>query len=268
MKLRDRLSFLWTQRYNILLLVRADFAQNYLASYLGFAWAIIGPLVILGVLTSVFQFGFRLSPVSAGGAPFPLWLACGMIPWLYVADGLGTGVTSITSYAFLVRKAMFRIYLLPPIRIVSLGIIHSCLLVFLVLLLLFYELAPSLYWLQIFIYLPLLYLLLSGVALTLASLAVFVPDIISAMGIVVNLGFWATPVFWDPAMLPERLKWITIANPAYYIVRGYRDTFIGHRWIWERPLSENIVFALWLLGMLAIGMVTYKKLRPHFADVL
>lgn len=262
------IALIWKQKRNIALFARADFVQNYLASYLGFAWAIIGPLVVIAVLTMVFQLGFRVPPLNDSGVPFPLWLACGMIPWLYIAEGLSSGPACITSYSFLVRKAMFRIYFLPPIRMFSIGIVHVVLVIFLLSLLLYYQISPSVFWLQIFIYLPLLYLFLSSLALLLASLTVFVPDIASATGIITTLGFWATPVFWNPTMLPERFRWIITANPAHYIIQGYRDTFIEQQWIWQRPFADNAIFCLWFFSILAVSLVAYKKLRPHFADVL
>lgn len=261
--------YLWHQRRNILRLIIGDFTQNYLSSYLGFIWAFLGPLVTLSVLTVVFQVGFRVPTVDVSGIPFVAWLACGMIPWLYIADGLNVGAASITSYSFLVRKVgRFRLGILPIIRLASTGIIHCVLVLFLLILLFYYNIDPSLYWLQFPIYLLFLYVLLLGVTLFTSATSVFVPDIPNLLGIIINLGFWVTPIVWNASMLPNRWHWIFLVNPAYYIVQGYRDTFLEQRWIWERPFEEHMVFGLWLVIVLLIGSYTFKKLRPYFADVL
>lgn len=259
---------LWRQRASLTTLIVGDFAQNYRASYLGFAWAILGPLVMIGVMTAVFQFGFRTPAINDSGIPFPLWLACGMVPWQYFAEGATSGASSVTSYAFLVRKAVFRISYLPAIRLLAGGIIHAALLVFLGCLLLFYRVAPQWHWLQFFYYFACMFLFLLGLAWCSSAVAVFVPDIANVLGICTSLGFWLTPIFWNISFLPEKWRVLAQINPAYYIVQGYRDALIEQRWIWERPGLEHAAFFLWLAAALFFGSRIFKKLRPHFADVL
>ena len=262
------IQYLWRQRRNLLTLIVGDFTQSYLASYLGFAWAIVGPLVMLVVMSTVFQLGFRVQPVNTIGTPFVAWLTCGMIPWLYFAEGLTSGAGVVSSYAFLVRKAMFRIGLLPGIRMASIGIVHLCLMIFLMAVLAYFGITPCSFWLQWFYYVVMMYLFLLGAAWLTSAVSVFVPDIAGVLSIITNIGFRATPIFWNSDMLPERFHWIFTLNPAYYLVQGYRDTFIEHRWLWERPLSEHLAFFIWLFIVGGLGALTFKRLRPHFADAL
>ena len=124
-----------------------------MSSYIGFAWAIISPLVTMAVLTLVFQVGFRVQPTQ-GNTPFTIWLLCGMIPWVYFAESLTSGSNAVSSYAFLVRKAVFRISYLPAIRLAANSIIHAALLVFLFFALLYFNFLPSVFWLQFFFIFP------------------------------------------------------------------------------------------------------------------
>lgn len=259
---------LWKQRASLKTLILGDFTQNYLASYLGFAWAVLGPLVMIGVMTAVFQFGFRAGTTGSAGIPFPLWLACGMVPWQYMAEGFVTGAGAITAYRFLVRKAVFRMGYLPAIRLLAGSIIHGILLIFLVVLLFCYGASPSWHWLQVVYYFCCMFLLLLGAAWCSAAVSVFIPDIVSVISIGVNLGFWLTPIFWNLSMLPENWQIVMQLNPAHYIVQGYRDSLVEHRWLWDRPLLAHVVFFIWLFAALFIGAQIFKKLRPHFADVL
>lgn len=258
---------LWKQRRNIAQLIWNDFSQHYLASYLGFLWAIINPLIMLIVLTIVFQVGFRVQHIE-GNTPFTAWLLCGMIPWLYFAEGLTAGAQSVTAYSFLVRKAVFRISYLPAIRLCASSIIHWILLVFLLVILLYFNFFPTYFWLQLIFYFSCMYVFLLGTAWFSSSIAVFVPDIVNFLSVCTNLGFWITPIFWNKSMMPEKWQWVFTVNPAYYIVQGYRDTFLEGRWIWERPYTEHISFGIWVTVMLVLGGITFKRLRPHFADVL
>lgn len=259
---------LWQQKKNVIAMVGYDFSQNFLASYLGLAWAIIGPLVTMLVLTLVFHAGFRVPPVNEAGIAFVPWLVCGMLPWFYCAEGLIGGAGAVSSYAFLVRKASFRISFLPAIRILGLGIIHLSLVCFLLGVLLYFNISPSIYWLQWFFYVGLLFLFLLGLSWCSSAVSLFVPDVGNILGIITTLGFWVTPIFWNSSMLPERWRWALIVNPAHYIVQGYRDSFLMHRWFWERPMAETASFALWLVLALVLGARVFRKLRPQFADVL
>lgn len=267
-KMSSTLKDIWKFRHNIVSLIRYDFSQNYFKSYLGVAWAILAPLINLAVLSAVFMVGFRVPPITDSGAPFAAWLACGMVCWQFFSEGLSCGVSSITSYAFLVRKAQFRISFLPPIRICSAFIIHCALLVFLFCLLLFLGIYPTLYWLQWFYYTTLLLLLLIGLAFVTSSVSIFLPDITNVVGVFITVGFWATPVFWNANMVSERWRWIFDLNPVYYCVKGFRDAFLSQRWFWERPILEHVFFGAWLILFVAAGVLLFKKLRPYFGDEL
>lgn len=261
-------SEVWAKRRNIILLIFNDFSQNYVKSYMGFLWAILVPLIQIAVLAAVFQMGFKVTAVDNTGLPFVAWLTCGMICWSFFADALSGGATAISSYAFLVRKALFRISFLPFIRISGSFIIHCCLMLFFLCILLYYNIAPSLHWLQWLYYTAALSLLLVGTAFVTSSLSIFVPDVCNLLGVVVNVGFWATPVFWRAEMISEKWRWLLHLNPVDYCVQGYRDSFLLQRWFWERPLWEHAVFYLWAFGLLLLGVFTFKKLRPFFADEL
>jgi ABC-type polysaccharide/polyol phosphate export permease len=206
--------------------------------------------------------------VNQNGLPFVAWLACGLVPWFYFSDGVLSGTASIISYSFLVRKANFHIGYLPGIRLCALAVIHFALLCFLLGALLYFGIFPSLYWLQWFYYFPLMFFFLLGLTWATSSIMLFIPDATSFLGVLVNLGFWATPIMWDSTRLPLKYRWLFTINPAYYIVQGYRDTFVEPLWFWQRPLPEHLFFFGWLALVLCVGVVTFKKLRPHFADVI
>ena len=68
-------------------------------------------------------------------------------------------------------------------------------------------------------------------------------------------------------MIPEAYWWIFKLNPMYYIVTGYRESFIYHRWFWELGYT-NLSFWIETAVIALAGVVIFKKLRPHFADVI
>lgn len=101
----------------------------------------------------------------------------------------------------------------------------------------------------------------------LLQLLFFFRDLSQIIGVILQFGFWLTPIFWTPKNLPEFLKTIIKINPIYYIVQGYRDSLIYHNWFWQ-----NWKWALyfWISNSLVfiIGAMVFRKLKSHFADVL
>ncbi|HOL11020.1 MAG TPA: ABC transporter permease, partial [Bacillota bacterium] len=80
--------------------------------------------------------------------------------------------------------------------------------------------------------------------------------------------FWATPIFWNIGMLPPKYQAIIKLNPLFYIVDGYRDALIGQNWFWVSRPVLTIYFWIISILMFAIGIFIFRKLKPHFADVL
>ena len=246
-------------------MVRYDFKAKYLGSYLGILWAFIHPLMTIAVLWFVFSFGFKASGVH--DVAFIPWLSTAMIPWFYFSDTVNDATASILNNAFLVKKTNFRLSLLPIVKMCSNAIIHVSLIVVLAGLLMAYGIKPTLIWLQLFYYLFSMLCLVLGISWITSAVAVFTKDVNNIVAVSLQMLFWATPIFWDLGAIPRRVAVYVQINPVYYIVSGYRDTFLYGVPFWERPelgcLFWWCVFVVWLIGFLV-----YTKLRPHFADVI
>jgi lipopolysaccharide transport system permease protein/teichoic acid transport system permease protein len=246
-------------------LVKNDFKSRYLNNYLGVLWAFIQPTITILIFWFVFQVGFKSAPIQ--NTPFVLWLIAGIIPWFFLAEALGSATNAIIDNSFLVKKVVFRVSLLPIVKIVSALIIHLFFTAFMLGMFLYYGYTPSLYWLQIFYYLSASIILMLGISWITSSVVIFFRDLGQLVGMVLQFGFWLTPIFWMFTMVPEKYQWIFKLNPAYYITQGYRDALINHVWFWDKPM-ETLQF--WIIAgiFFALGAIVFRKLRPHFADVL
>lgn len=252
-------TLLWT-------LINNDFKKQYLGSYLGIFWAFAQPLVYIGVIWFVFSVGFRQTDTK-DGIPFFLWLISGMIPWFFFVNAFSMGTNAITSNAFLVKKVAFRVSILPLVQISSALIIHLVLVVLLMFSSILYGYLPSLYWLQLFYYIFLSLFLLIGLSWLTSSIRVFVKDMSNFVFVIIQVGFWATPVFWHADKIPQKYHFLLNINPMYYIVDGFRDTFIYHTWFWQKPL-DTLYFIIISSVIFVLGAIVFKRLRPHFGDVL
>ena len=76
-----------------------------------------------------------------------------------------------------------------------------------------------------------------------------------------------TPIMWSYTIIPYKLQWIAKLNPMYYIVEGYRDTLLNNVYFFEN-FWQTAYFWLITSFLFIMGMSIFKKLKPHFSDVL
>ena len=125
----------------------------------------------------------------------------------------------------------------------------------------------SFYYIQFFYYLLYMAILALGLGWAFSALNVFIRDIGQIVGVVMQVGFWATPIFWDINMMPPKVQMILKLNPMFYIVQGYRESFIYFVPFWRHPY-QTLYFWLVTLTVFVCGALIFKKLKPQFADVL
>ena len=255
----------YRSRSTILELVRRDFRVRYLGSYLGLTWAFVHPLVTILVFWFIFDMGFKARPVA--DVPFILWLVSGIVAWFCFSDAWSSANVSILESSYLVSKVVFRVSLLPIVKIVSALVVHCFLLGVTVLFFMIYGFYPDLTYLQIPYYMLGMTLLLLGLSWLTSALTVFVRDLGQVLAIVLQLMFWMTPILWSLGILPEKFHDILRLNPMFYIVEGYRNCFIHHVWFWQDPWM-TLYFWAFTGTTLALGAFTFMRLRPHFADVV
>ena len=248
-------------------LARNDFKVKYAGSYFGIIWSFIQPVITILIYWFVFQVGFR-SGTRPDGTPFILWMICGMVPWFYFSEALQNATNSLLEYSYLVKKVVFRVNILPVVKIVSSFFIHIIFVMFLTIITVISGRYPSVYTLQMFYYLLCTFVLLIGLSWVTSALVVFLKDVSQIVSVILQIGFWATPIVWSTDIIPDKsIEYFFKLNPMFYIVQGYRDSFIENIWFWNR-YNQTIYF--WLItGVIFFGgAVLFKRLRPHFSDVL
>lgn len=249
----------------ILELARRDFITSHSGTILGIFWNYAQPLVYVIVLTLVFTLGLRQNP--GGEIPFLVFLIAGMIAWLFFSQTWGRLTNIINAHAFLVRKGDFPLAILPLAKILSALIPHLVLIAVTVVITWCHGVAPTLYTLQIFYYLAGLLCLLLGLGWLTSAAFLFIKDVSNLVTIFVQFGFWVTPIFWNINMVPSEFAWLFKLNPAYYIVSGYRDSLIYGIGFWERPVDALYFWTVTLL-LLIVGATVFRRLRPHFGEVI
>ncbi len=254
-------------RKMVMKLAKNDFRTKYAGSYFGILWAFVQPVVTILLYWFVFQIGFRSQPV--GDYPFVLWLTAGLIPWFYFSDAWNGGTSSLLEYSYLVKKVVFDIEILPGIKILSSFLVN----IFFTFLMLFLFIVsgymPSIHALQLVYYLLCSSALSWSLSYFTSAVVVFIRDLAHFQGVALQVLMWVTPIMWNYDMVSE-YPWLAIlmkCNPVFYIVQGYRDSMFRGGWFWESPVWTAYFWGIVLL-LFCIGTYVFKRLKPHFADVL
>lgn len=256
---------LYHNRKLILNLAKNDFKTKYAGSYLGIIWAFVQPVVSILVYWFVFQVGFKSAPVE--NFPFVLWLICGLVPWFFFSEALMNATNSMLEYSYLVKKVVFKISILPIVKIISALFVHAFFVVFTIVFFQFYGYVLDFYSLQVFYYTFCMFIFVLGISYATSAIVVFFKDLTQIINIFLQIGMWMTPILWSYTMLSENLRWFLKLNPMYYIVEGYRNALIYKVWFWEN-LNQTVYFWGITAIIFVVGAIIFKKLKIHFADVL
>lgn len=253
-------------------LAKNDFKTKFAGSYLGIIWAFIQPIVTVLVYWFVFEKGLKAGGINTRAGidvPFVLWLVAGLVPWFFFQDALNGGTNAMLEYSYLVKKVVFKISILPIVKVISALFVHVFFVVFTLILFCAYRYYPDLYTLQIVYYSLAMFIMVLGIVYATCAVVVFFRDLTQIISIVLQVGMWMTPIMWniDAMELSPVLITIFKLNPMYYIVAGYRDALINKVWFWEN-LPLTVYFWLLTAVLFGIGTMIFKRLKIHFADVL
>ncbi len=257
---------IFRHRFVIIQLVKREFHNKYAASLIGFSWAFIQPLTMIFVMWFAFTYGLRVARIE-GDIPFALWLMCGIVPWFFINDTIHSATNSLIEYSYLIKKSSIKTGSIPIIKLLAAFVVHLFFIVFIMIFAVFYGYYPDVYWLQLFYYLFCTFILLSGIIWLTSSINVFVRDVSPAISVILSVMFWVTPIIWPYSMLTGNLKYIALFNPFFYITEGYRYVFVQKVWFFNN-LEMTLFFWVLTLLVFVTGAYTFKKLKPHFADVL
>lgn len=246
-------------------MARRELSSRYAGSFLGWIWSFIQPFVMILVFWFIFSVGFRVKP--SNDVPFVVWLTAGMAAWFVFAEIVNGSPNLVVSITNLVKKTLFPSEILPVVHVLVSLFSHFIFTLILLGLLLLQGMSFSFYFFQAVYYLVALVVLGIGLSWMISAVHVFVRDVGQIVSVFIQVGFWATPIFWDAKIMSPEIQLFLKINPMHYVVQGYRDSFIYFIPFWERPY-ETLYFWAFAGIMLLVGSHVFMKLKPQFADVL
>lgn len=255
-------------------LARKNVTLRYKQSYLGFAWAILRPLMLMVVFALVRS----VVGIESGDVPYALLSFSALTIWLFFQDACTDGVASVVNHANLIRKIYFPREVFPLTSIAAKLVELAISMVLLFLLMAWFGVTPGIQaaWIPVLI----LYTCLAALTVSFLGSAanVYARDISSAMPILFNLLMYASPIIYPLALVHKKLiidqaagDWSTaiynlyLLNPIAGVVDAFQKTLLLNQ---PPEISALLPGAILVAIFLPVSYLVFKQAESYFADVI
>ena len=244
--------------------LRRELANRYLGSVTGLAWALLNPIALLAVYHFVFTHIFPAR--GFGTSSFLAFLAVALWPWLAAQEAIQRGTTALPGYAGLIRKVAF-----PHELVIYASVAATFLLQFagyVAILLILRLSGEPLHLAGLLIAVPLWVILaigVTGIAMALSALQVFIRDIEHILTPVLMMVMYLTPILYPVSAVPQSIRPWLAANPFGWIVGRMRDALLDGN---LEPRWQDFAALVAALALWAAGRWIFLRLSPHFEDFI
>lgn len=256
----------WRHRALLQAFIGREIRSRYIGSSAGIFWALIHPLLLLGLYALVFSTIFKVALPELGERRFVEFVAVALWPWLAFQESVQRGLQAVVANAALVKKVAF-----PP-ELLVFGVVTGTFIVHVIgyalVLLLLAILGHGLHIAGIvgaFVLLALLLVFSLSIAMPLAAMQTVARDTDQFMAPIFTVLFYATPILYPLTLVPDWLRQGMQLNPLLYFVQPIRDLLLTGRYAldWQTLLVWMLVPVLFI-----VGYQFFLRLAPHFEDFL
>jgi len=244
-------------RYYLKLLVKRDFVSRYRKSILGILWSLLNPILMMLVLTLVFSTLFRFEIEY-----FPVYLLSGQLIWSFFSESTTLAMTSVIANEGVIKKVYVPKYMFPLAKVISslVNMAFSFAAFFIVVTVT----GAPFYWTMFLAPIAFIYIFVFslGIAMLIASLAVFFRDITYLYGVFTTLLMYLSAIFWPVEILEGSfLADIIGLNPMYQFITYLRQLVY---WGTVPDLWTNIVCIGFALSSLCIGTYVFMRQQDKY----
>lgn len=251
---------IWKKRSLIFALTINNIKLRYKNSFLGFFWSFLEPLLILTVLFFVFTHIIKNTLES-----YPIYLLLGLIIWYMFTRSTTMGLSSLTDNAHIIQKINIH---------KEIFVISSCLTGFIMMLI---EFSIFGVFLTVFSFIPPItaflfplllieILVLSvGISLFLSVLNVYFQDIKFIWQVILQAGFFLSPIIYSLNMFPSNIRAILELNPISNLITFGHDLMLYGK----LPSINSILYVLLItISIFIIGYIVFRKKESKIAEVI
>jgi lipopolysaccharide transport system permease protein len=238
-----------------------DITVQYAQTILGFAWAILQPLVQIVIFSVIFG---KIAKIPSEGVPYTLFSTVAIIPWTYMSSVLTQSSLSLISNQHMLGKIYFPRLLFPLIPVFSKLVNFGISIVLLVMIMFYYQVTPT--W--NLCYLPLFVIMMmavpAGLGMWLSALAIRYRDVKFAMQYIIQMLMYTAPIVYSAATIPDSYRYIFSLNPIVGVVEGFRAALLGTAIPWAFVVPGMISAVV----LLITGAIYFKRMERVFVDVI
>ncbi len=242
-------------------LVWRDIKVLYAQTIMGFAWAIILPLIQIVLFSIIFG---AVANVSTDGIPYILFSSVAIIPWAYMSGSMTQSSQSLIQGSSMLGKIYFPRLLYPISPILSKLVDFGVAMVIVLCIMGYYRISPTWNLLLFPVFVLMMMAIPLGIGLWLSSLAIRFRDVKHAMPFFIQMLMYSAPIVYSASSIPETYRILYSLNPIVGVIEGFRSCFLGTPipWLYICP---GIVTALLLL---ISGALYFKKMERLIVDVI
>lgn len=254
---------LWEYRELFYFLAWRDVVVRYKQTAAGIAWAWLRPVTAMVVATVVFG---SIAGLPSGGAPYPVMVFAGMLPWQLFANALSDSGNSLIGNSSLIVKVYFPRIVIPASSVITAFVDFLIASALLVALLAWYGIAPTWRLVALPWFVVLVLVAALGAGLWLAAVTVKYRDFRFVVPFIVQFGFFVTPVAYTSGAVPAEWRAVYALNPLAGIIDGFRWALLGG----AEPLhaAAQIATIVETGALLASGLLYFRRSERSFADVI
>ncbi|HEX6503010.1 MAG TPA: ABC transporter permease [Terriglobales bacterium] len=235
---------------------------RYKQSLLGWAWAALQPLALMGIYTIIFT---RVTKVATGGIPYPIFVLSALLPWTFFSSSVINAVSGLTAYPNLLTKMYFPREIIP-FSYLAAGFADFCIASAILGCFLFhYRIALT--W-KIVYALPIIVFLtafVAAMALFLSALQVRFRDVGLAMPLLLQVWMFTTPVVYSLQSVPARFRTLYLLDPVAGLIESFRSVVVGG----TRPDLAALAYSGGIaLACFVLGYMYFKSCEATMADII
>ena len=239
--------------------VKKDVRGKYKNSFLGVIWSFLNPLL------QIFVYWFVFEKVMGSSEPnYVVFLCCGLIPWTFFAATVNRNAFIFIENSNIIKKVFFPREVLPVSAVTS-EMINFVISTTIILAFVTFSGRLTVYALFYPLVLLVQYIFTIGISFIVSSITVYFRDLQHFIGVFMQLMFYATPIAYSTARVPDEFKWVATLNPVAHIIEAYRDIFYKGQF----PNFASLLIILGIgLVLFVIGYKIFLHLQKGFAEQL
>ncbi len=245
-------------------LIRRDLTLRYVGSVGGVAWALVNPIVLCAIYTFVFSMILKIPVPEGFRGSYTEFLLAGLLPWIGIQEAVTRGSAAVTDQAHLVKKLAFPPELLVLANLGSALVLQLAAMAILAV----YAgirygglLRPDL----LVIGFGFELLILVGPVLALAALQVLFRDLSQALGPMLMIVFYLTPILYSESSVPRAVVPFLVINPVRDVAALFRAGLFGA----PAPPASRLAILAALFALVGwAGLTFFRRCRRSFSDLL